>query len=88
MRYIHASEIGSFLYCRKQWELAGKKRQVTPHYDLPTTDPKLLGIRAHARHAERVRAALAQTGTLGWILIIAALGFVALYAGTIVGPML
>lgn len=88
MRYINASEVGPFTYCKKQWELAGKKRSVTPCYDLPTSDPKLLGIQAHARHAKRVSDDQERRDTLKWITIIIVLCLAGVYAGTIIGPML
>lgn len=88
MRYTHASEVGPFSYCRKQWEMARKKRSVTPYYDLPTSDPKLLGIRAHARHAERVRADQERSHTLQRLVIVIVLALAGAYIGSLLGPML
>lgn len=88
MRYVNASEVGPFSYCRRQWQFAGKKRPASPVRFLRTSDPKLFGIRAHSRHAQRVQEALEHGGMLLRVGILIVLGLVGLYAGTIIGPML
>ncbi|HZT04568.1 MAG TPA: hypothetical protein VFA39_20130 [Steroidobacteraceae bacterium] len=88
MRYINASEVGPWTYCKKQWQLAGKKRPSTPVRFLRTSDPRLLGIRAHSRHAQRVQEALEHGGILLRVGILIVLALAGAYVGTLLGPML
>jgi hypothetical protein len=87
MRYITASEIGQFLYCRRQWSLDRKKKQSGKVEVLAPTDPRAIGIDAHQRHAEKVEQATQKNQRLTLVITIAALTLLAIIAGTIFGRL-
>lgn len=87
MRYITATEIKEFAYCRRQWRLNRKKPR--GHVEvLAPTDPREIGIRSHQRHAEKVAQATRKTNTLDMIIMIAALALAGAVIGTILGRVL
>lgn len=87
MRYITATEIKEFAYCRRQWSLKRKKPRGQVEVLAPT-DPREIGICAHQRHAEKVAQATRKTNTLDMIIMIAALALAGAVIGTILGRVL
>lgn len=87
MRYITATEIKEFAYCRRQWSLNRKKPRGQVEVLAPT-DPREIGIRAHARHAEKVAEAERKTSVLDIIIMLAALALAGAVIGAILGRVL
>lgn len=85
MRYITASELGRFTFCRRQWHLS--KKDAPRVEQLAPTDPREIGRLAHERHAEKVEQATRQTERLNFIITIAALILLAVIAGAIFGRL-
>jgi CRISPR/Cas system-associated exonuclease Cas4 (RecB family) len=74
MRPIRASEIGSYLYCRRSWWYR------LHNYESANQAEMLAGTELHRKHGRAVlRASL--LNALAWILLLGALVLLSIYIG-------
>lgn len=71
-RFISASEVGTWCYCKKAWHLSHSGHQSS------LTDERAAGIRYHRAHNLRLRAAHQQQAVAGIVMLVCVLIFIML----------
>ena len=71
-RFISASEIGTWCYCKKAWHLSQSGNQSS------LTDERATGVRYHKAHNRRLRAAQQQQAVARIVMFLCVLIFILL----------
>ena len=66
-RFISASEIGTWCYCKKAWQLSRSG------YPCSLTEERAAGIRHHKAHNRRLRAARLQQAAASIVMLVCVL---------------
>ena len=66
-RFISASEIGTWCYCKKAWHLSQSG------YPCANTEERAAGIRYHSAHNRRLRVAHRQQAAASIVMLVCAL---------------